>query len=94
VIATEPDGDITTGTVNVTVVDDHPSFDIVAAVADATPATDSVVEGNGLSGSWSLTKGADDVTSITVSVAGVATTQTVALPGGSAVFVLAAGTLT
>ena len=43
--ATDRDGEITTGTVNVTVVDDRPTVEIVAAGADGTPATDSIAEG-------------------------------------------------
>ena len=47
-----------------------------------------------LNGTWTLNDGADDVASITVSVAGQAN-QVVALPGGGpAVFDLAAGVLT
>ena len=92
--ATDTDGEITTGTVNVTVIDDHPDVAIVAAVADGTPATDSIAEGGTLNGTWTLNDGADDVASITVSVAGQPN-QSVTLPGGSAaVFALAAGTLT
>ena len=92
--ATDTDGEITTGTVNVTVVDDAPIVEIVAAVADGTPATDSVAEGGTLNGTWTLNDGADDVASITVSVAGEPN-QVVTLPGGGpAVFDLPAGTLT
>ena len=92
--ATDRDGEITTGTVNVTVVDDAPNVEVVAAVADGTPATDSVAEGGSLNGTWTLNDGADDVTSIRVSVAGEPT-QVVALPGGTpAVFDLPAGVLT
>ena len=43
--ATDTDGEITTGTVNVTVVDDAPTVEVVAAVADGTPATDSIARG-------------------------------------------------
>ena len=92
--ATDTDGEITTGTVNVTVVDDRPNVEIVAAVADGTPTTDSVAEGGTLNGTWTLNDGADDVASITVSVAGQPN-QVVTLPGGGpAVFDLPAGTLT
>ena len=92
--ATDRDGEITTGTINVTVVDDAPAVEIVAAVADGTPATDSIAEGGVLNGTWTLNDGADDVASITVSVAGQPN-QVVALPGGGpAVFNLPAGVLT
>ena len=92
--ATDRDGEITTGTVNVTVVDDAPNVEIVAAVADGTPATDSIPEGGSLNGTWTLNDGADDVSSIRVLVAGEPT-QVVALPGGGpAVFDLPAGVLT
>ena len=43
--ATDRDGEITTGTITVTVVDDRPTVEIVAAGADGTPATDSIAEG-------------------------------------------------
>ena len=92
--ATDTDGEITTGTVNVTVVDDQPDIEIVAAVPDGSPVTDSVAEGGTLNGSWTLNDGADDVASIKVSVTGQPD-QFVTLPGGtSAVFQLTAGTLT
>ena len=92
--ATDRDGEITTGTINVTVVDDAPSVEVVAAVADGTPATDSIAEGGVLNGRWTLNDGADDVASIRVSVAGQLN-QVVTLPGGEpAVFDLPAGVLT
>ena len=92
--ATDTDGEVTTGTVNVTVVDDQPDVEIVAAVADGTPATDSVAEGGTLNGTWTLNDGADDVASITISVAGQPD-KFVTLPGGApAVFNLTTGTLT
>ncbi|MGF7008925.1 beta strand repeat-containing protein [Aminobacter sp. BE322] len=85
--ATDTDGEVIPGTVNVTVVDDVPDVDIVDG-----PST--VAEGATLNGDWTLTEGADDVGSITVTVAGQAA-QTVTLPGGAAaVFTLAEGTLT
>ena len=94
VSATDTDGEVTTGTVNVTVIDDQPDVDVVAAVADGTPTTDSVAEGGTLNGTWTLNDGADDVASITVSVAGQAD-KFVTLPGGApVVFNLTAGTLT
>ena len=71
-----------------------PNVEVVAAVADGTPTTDSLAEGGSLNGTWTLNDGADDVTSIRVSVAGQAN-QVVALPGGApAVFDLPAGVLT
>ncbi|MFZ5673638.1 MAG: beta strand repeat-containing protein, partial [Pseudomonadota bacterium] len=91
--ATDTDNEITTGTVNVTVIDDQPDVEILDADA-GTDGADSVAEGGTINGTWTLNDGADDVASIKVSIAGQPD-QTVSLPGGSAaVFALAAGTLT
>ncbi|MBW2185857.1 MAG: tandem-95 repeat protein, partial [Deltaproteobacteria bacterium] len=46
--------------IDITIVDDVPSVDIVAAAADSTPTTDSVVEdGAALNGTWTSEYGAD-----------------------------------
>ncbi|MBV7522726.1 Ig-like domain-containing protein, partial [Ensifer sp. ENS12] len=87
VIASDTDGDTAEGTVNVSVSDDVP----VIGITD--PASSNVVEGQALAGNWTLSAGADGVSTVDVTVGN--TTQTLALTAGqSVVFALAEGTLT
>ena len=83
VVITDTDLTEATGMINVTVVDDIPLVDIVAAATDSTPTTDSVVEdGATLNGTWISEYGADTDTNdaatapatIKVTVDGGATT--------------------
>ncbi|MGO4625267.1 beta strand repeat-containing protein, partial [Ensifer sp. 2TAB8] len=87
VIASDTDGDTAQGTVNVSVSDDMP----VIGITD--PETSNVVEGQSLAGNWTLTAGADGVSTVNVTVGN--TTQILTLTAGqSVVFKLAEGTLT
>ncbi|WDZ81077.1 type I secretion C-terminal target domain-containing protein (plasmid) [Ensifer adhaerens] len=87
VIASDTDGDTAEGTVSVSVSDDVP----VIGITD--PASSNVVEGQSLAGNWTLSAGADGVSTVNVTVGN--TTQTLALTTGQkVVFALAEGTLT
>ncbi|MBQ0799995.1 MAG: hypothetical protein KBT63_12000, partial [Porticoccaceae bacterium] len=59
-------GDTATATVVFTIVDTVPVIDILPAVADATPTTDSIDETNTLDGAWTSADGADTPSSIVV----------------------------
>ncbi|OOG62639.1 hypothetical protein B0E45_30710, partial [Sinorhizobium sp. A49] len=87
VIASDTDGDQAEGTVTVSVSDDVP----VIGITD--PESAQVVEGQTLSGNWTLSAGADGVSTVDVKVG--ETTQTLTLTAGQSVaFTLAQGTLT
>ncbi|KOF14089.1 hypothetical protein AC244_28875 [Ensifer adhaerens] len=93
VIASDTDGDQAEGTVTVSVSDDVPSVTIGGSVSDDMPPTDSVVEGQTLNGTWTLSAGADGVGTVNVTVGNM--TQPLALTAGQSVaFTLAEGTLT
>ncbi|WP_202619045.1 VCBS domain-containing protein, partial [Ensifer sp. LC11] len=84
---TDGDGATGTATLRVDVVDDVP----VIGITD--PEAAQVVEGQQLSGNWTLTEGADGVGTVDVTVGN--TTQTLTLTAGQKVeFTLAEGTLT
>ncbi|SDA72380.1 hypothetical protein, partial [Sinorhizobium sp. NFACC03] len=84
---TDVDGATGTATLRVDIVDDVPSIGIT------DPASSNVVEGQALAGNWTLSAGADGVSTVDVTVGN--TTQTLALTAGqSVVFALAEGTLT
>ncbi|WP_043620568.1 VCBS domain-containing protein, partial [Ensifer sp. ZNC0028] len=84
---TDGDGATGTATLRVDVVDDIPVIGIT------NPETAQVAEGQTLNGGWTLTAGADGVSTVDVTVGN--TTQTLALTAGQKVeFALAEGTLT
>ncbi|WP_167590809.1 Ig-like domain-containing protein, partial [Ensifer sp. LC163] len=86
---TVTDGDGATGsaTLRIDVVDDVP----VIGITD--PVSPNVVEGQTLNGNWTLTAGADGVSTVNVTVGDA--TQTLALTAGQSVaFALVEGTLT
>lgn len=88
VIASDTDGDQAIADVRVIITDDSPTLEI----ADGT---NSVVEGETLTGSWSLTPGADGVNEITVSTPD-GSNQTLQLSDGETVDIefVGKGTLT
>ncbi|NVD40135.1 VWA domain-containing protein [Ensifer sp. HO-A22] len=87
VIASDTDGDTAESTVNLSVSDDLPKIDIT------NPASSSIVEGQSLSGNWTLSAGADGVSTVDVKVGD--TTKTLTLAANQKVeFVLAEGKLT
>ena len=91
VVATDTDGSTpATGTVTVNVIDDVPTVAVSPAAADASPATDSVVEGGTVGGAWTSDEGADGATTAVTS-GGVAKTLA---SDGSVSFTTAEGTLT
>ncbi|MBZ7925629.1 type I secretion C-terminal target domain-containing protein [Ensifer adhaerens] len=84
---TDSDGATGAATLRIDVVDDVP----VIGITD--PETSNVVEGQSLAGNWTLTAGADGVSTVNVTVGN--TTQILTLTAGqSVVFKLAEGTLT
>ncbi len=84
---TDADGATGTAALRIDVVDDVP----VIGITD--PVSSNVVEGQTLSGNWTLAAGADGVGTVNVTVGN--TTQTLTLAAGQkVVFALAEGTLT
>jgi|GEM_PF-1699189 len=75
-------GDTGTATVTFNIVDTVPEIDILPAVPDATPTTDSINEGGTLNGTWTKAEGADVPTNVVVIFNAVEYALGVGIPAG------------